>query len=364
MRQNKKRLELVIKYIAVCTVLCIMAMSKMTLKVMAAPAADSQKQENQALDSQDICYTAFGDSIPNGYNSDRESEIVSYPSLIAEELKTLSKKETELSNFSRNGLTTTKLNSQILTDGQVIESLSKADLVTVTIGANDLMNQFKKVAQEILNSDQKFYNVDAALKALQDGISANPLLLVKVVGAIGGWDYASFEKQWIEAIDTITMYKPENCQLVVTTIYNPVGKMELPGTLNAVVENVIGKMNNIIVDHAEEKGYKVAELYDSGIGDYTQPDGLHPSQTGQNLIKELIENQLDIEQVTGPIADEEAQKEAKETAARAKAAKEEKEKQRAADRNKKIAIGLTALVLLCMCFFIFRKRRKKIQISG
>lgn len=353
MRQNKKRHKKLTGYIAVIIFIFPLMLSGKPLHVNAAP------DEQDSLES--ICYTAFGDSIAKGYSADRENEIVEYPSLIAEDLTTLSKKEVQLSNFAKNGLTTTKLNSAVLTDEQVLESLGKAGLVTLTIGANDLMNEFKKVASEILNNNQKFYNVDSALTALQEGISANPLLLVKVVGAIGGWDYASFEEQWDQAVDTINMRKPSGCQFVVTTIYNPVSKMELPGTLNAVVESIIGKMNGIIEDGAEEGGYQVADLYDSGIGDYTQSDGLHPNQMGQGLIKELIENQLDIEKVTGPINDEEARKEAAETAARAEAAREEKAAKKAEDnRNKVFFILLANAMFFGTLICLYRHRRKKL----
>ncbi len=352
MRQNKNRHKKLTGYIAAIILIFSLLLSGKALPIHASP------EENNSSES--IGYTAFGDSIAKGYSADQENEIVNYPSLIAEDLASLSKKEVDLSNYAKNGLTTTKLNSVILTDGQVLESLEKADLVTLTIGANDLMNQFKKVASEILNNNQKFYNVDSALTALQDGISANPLLLVKVVGAIGGWDYASFEEQWDLAVGTINMHKPSDCQFVVTTIYNPVSKMELPGTLNAVVENIIGKMNQIIEDSAQEGGYQVADLYDSGISDYTQSDGLHPNQMGQGLIKELIENQLDIEQVTGPIIDEDARKEAAETAARAKTAREEKAQKKAEDnRNKLVFIVLANILFFGMLILLYRYRRSR-----
>ena len=155
-----------------------------------------------------------------------------------------------MAQHTKNGLTTTKLNETFLTQPEVQESLSDADIITLTIGANDLMNEFKKVSREILGSKTRYHTADEALLALQEGISANPLLLVDVITAITGWDYDSFEKQWILAVETIHNYRKPNSQMVVTTIYNPVENADLPDTLNSVVKNLITKMNEIIYEHA------------------------------------------------------------------------------------------------------------------
>ncbi len=39
-------------------------------------------------------------------------------------------------------------------------------------------------------------------------------------------------------MDTISSCKKEEAQIVVTNIYNPVKQMELPGTMNQVVEDI------------------------------------------------------------------------------------------------------------------------------
>lgn len=254
-------------------------------------------EESEAVEMQDVEipddgileYVALGDSISNGYSADPESEIISYPQLIAHDLEEMAGEDVELSKDTKNGLTTTKLNSVILKRKQVQESLQKADFVTVTIGANDLMNQFKKVSKEILNNNTKFSTANQALAALQDGIKANPLLLVKVVSAISNWDYTSFEDDWKLTMENIDSMRPKNSEMIVTTIYNPVESMELPGTLNSIVEGLISKMNDIIVSYADDYDYKVVELLDSGIGEKVQSDGLHPNQEGQQLICDLME---------------------------------------------------------------------------
>ena len=238
----------------------------------------------------------------------------------------------------------------------MIESLGKSDLITVTVGANDLMNEFKKVSQEILNNDASFHTVDEALSALEKGISLNPFLLVKVITAIGGWDYASFERQWIQALDTIGRYKAEGTPVVVTTIYNPLGKKELPGTLSAVVESIIRKMNEIMTENAKMYDYRVADLWNSEIGRHTQSDGLHPDQTGQDLIRDLIEEQIDVEAVSQA----ETETEAAPRAGRKTEAKE-RDKKETAERKRQtyIGIGILAANILAIGILTMAERKYK-----
>lgn len=288
-----------------------------------------------ALEDGEIGYVALGDSIPNGYCADGEPEMVNYPNLLVADLRELGGDCVEFSQFTKNGLSAKKMNKTMLQDEEVLSELETADVVTLTVGANDLMNEFKKVAREILNNEKKFHNVYEALDALQEGISENPLLLVKCAGTLGDWDYASFEKEWITAVETINEQRPEQSQFVVTTIYNPVEQMELPGTLNAVVEKVISKMNETIYGHAEEYDYQIVDLFDSGIGGCTQSDGLHPNQEGQDMIHNLIVGELDLDAFSNEKLNEaieeqkqkEMEKAAREALEKAKRAKTEKRKQ-------------------------------------
>lgn len=297
-------------------------------------SAEGKLSAGCALEDGEIGYVALGDSIPNGYCAAGEPEMVNYPNLLVSDLRGLGGDCVEFSQFTKNGLSAKKMNKTMLQDEEVLSELETADIVTLTVGANDLMNEFKKVAREILNNENKFHDVYEALDALQEGISENPLLLVKCAGALGDWDYASFEKEWIAAVETINEQRPGQSQFVVTTIYNPVEQMELPGTLNAVVEKVISKMNETIYDHAEEYDYRIVDLFDSGIGGCTQSDGLHPNQEGQELIRDLIVGELELDAFSteklNEAIEEQKQKEmeeaAREAMEKARRAKEEKRK--------------------------------------
>ena len=305
-----------------------------------------------------ICYVALGDSIPNGYYGKQEPEITGYPVLLAGDLQKISGRRVHLGQFTKNGLTTKKLNANMLAEPSVQEQIAQAELITLTIGANDLMNEFKKVSREILGDQTRFATADEALLALQDGIAENPLLLVSVATEIGGWDYVSFEEQWILIMENITACRKADAQMAVTTIYNPMEGRELPGTLNTVVEGVISGMNEIIEDHAQEYQYQVVDLFDSGIEEQTQSDGLHPNQTGQDMIRELIEYELDLDAFQSEETNEEIKKELEEAAAR-KA--EEAEQKRQQEQRKRIlhrvcGAGIVILIL-AGSLAVLRRRR-------
>ncbi len=335
--------------LSICIVLWI-------LPTLGVSAEDTGWQEEPALH-----YTALGDSIPNGYCAESTSELISYPSLIAEDLQTLNQTRTELAQYTKNGLTTAKLNETFLTQPEVQEALADADIITLTIGANDLMNEFKKVSREILDSQTKYRTADEALLALQEGISSNPLLLVDVVSAITGWDYDSFEEQWILAVETIHHFRKSDSQMVVTTIYNPVENAELPDTLNVVVKNLIAKMNGIIYGHSEDYNYQVVDLLNSDIAGHTQADGLHPDQQGQELIRNLIEAELNLQIVHIKEAVDDSQtKEAElakeRIAAEKKAARLREERLR---QKRLFRICMLAGSLLLIILIITGIRRKK-----
>ena len=323
--------------------------------------SDLQEEQEEIIDDGIWEYVALGDSISNGYSADPESEIISYPQLIANDVKEIAGEDVELARDTKNGLTTTKLNSVILQREDVQESLKKADFVTVTIGANDLMNQFKKVSREILNNNTRFLTANQAVEALQDGIKANPLLLVKVVSAISNWDYTSFEDQWKLAMENIDSMRPEGSEMVVTTIYNPTESMELPGTLNAIVEGLISKMNDIIISYADDYDYRVVELMDSGIGEKVQSDGLHPSQDGQQLICDLMEETAKsepFEEIKEYREEQEREKqEALEAAKRQKEQEEaEKKAQEEARERKKTAMSCVSLAVAVGLMALLKKK--------
>lgn len=255
--------------------------------ILAAALLVQQVMPVRAWDEVITC-TVLGDSIAKGYSSDKVNKIKCYGRIVTEQLAEENEAYFDYQNYAKNGLDTAGLNEKVLSRDTVKRNLNKSDIVLITMGSNDLLNEFKHVSQQILNSNTKFRSANQALSELQEGVKKNPLTILKIVDALSNWDYGSFETEWMKAMETVSQQKKENAQVIVTNIYNPVYNMELPGTLNKVVENIIGNMNSIIEKRASDYGYQVVDLFNSSIVAFVQGDGLHPSQEGQELIAGMV----------------------------------------------------------------------------
>lgn len=264
-----------------------------------ADTADSEAPEEIKEDEKPkwegdrIYCVALGDSIAKGYAGRGQEDLRSYTQLIADQVSEETGIAAECENFAKNGRDSARLNSEILSAEETLAALDRADIITLTIGANDLMQEFRKAAQEVLGTDRQFLSVYDAFNALQEGVEGNPLLIVKILDVLNNWDYAIFEEQWTTAMETIKEHRKDTAQLIVTNIYNPVGQIELPESMNDIVEDIILNMNQIMYDHAEEYDYRVVDLFDSEICEHTQEDGLHPNQEGQELIAGLAAEKID-----------------------------------------------------------------------
>jgi len=234
-----------------------------------------------------VTCTVLGDSIAKGYSSDKANKIDCYGRIVTERIAEENEIYFDYQNYAKKGLDTQSLNEKVLSRDTVKRNLNKSDLIFLTMGSNDLMNEFKKEAQEILNSNTKFRSAPQAMNELQEAVKKNPLLVLKIIDALSSWDY-----EWAAAMQTITQQKKDTAQIIVTNIYNPIYNMQLPGTMNKVVEDIIQNMNSIIEKRAEEFNYQVVDLFNSNIVAFVQGDGLHPSQEGQQLIAEMVYDKI------------------------------------------------------------------------
>lgn len=259
-------------------------------------ADDVQGQKKEDPENGEDGQTAYatlyvavlGDSIAKGYCADKSVEIVPYAELAAERIAGQEDRLYEVENFAKNGLDSVRLNAEILEQEEVRESIGRADIIFITVGSNDLLNECKNTVREILDIDTKFKSAEQALKVLEDAMAENPLLIVNIIAALGGWDYQSFLEEWKQMMTTVNGLRKEEAIVIVTNIYNPVENMELPSTMNGTAEDIIGNMNVIIEGYAGEYDYTVADVFSSGILEHVQADGLHPDQEGQELIADLV----------------------------------------------------------------------------
>ena len=237
---------------------------------------------------QDVHVTVLGDSIAKGYSDDENVVIEPYSSLAMKQMAAKEDFQYEITNYARNGLDSEGMNDKILSDEEVCDSVNRSDIIFVTVGSNDLLNECKSAVQEILDTDTKFKSAGEALKVLRESVAGNPLLVLKIIETLEQWDYQVFEANWIEMMNRISAMKKEDAWIMVTNIYNPVANLNVPSTMDRGVENVIRNMNQIIEKYAEEYDYQVADIFSSEVCAHVQPDGLHPDQTGQQIIADQI----------------------------------------------------------------------------
>lgn len=300
-----------------------------------------------------ISCAAFGDSIAKGYAGKGGDDLASYSELLMEMVSEETGIPSECVKYAKNGLDSAGLNSVIFSTEEALADMERADIITLTIGANDLMQEFRRAAQEVLGTERTFGSAYDAMDALMEGTSDNPFLIVKILDVLNNWDYESFEEQWVTAMETIAGHRKESAQLIVTNIYNPVSDFSLPESMNQIVEDIILNMNETMYQYAETYDYRVVDLFSSDICEYLQEDGLHPSQEGQELIAGLAFEKTDTGRFLG-----EPEKEIKE-----EARPERTVRQRFGLWNILgpvpfvIAAGVLLIVLIFVLRFVRKKRR-------
>ena len=193
------------------------------------PVFGTENTEETARPHQLYC-TVLGDSIAKGYTCDK-SWMENYGSLAAKEIAYSEGCRYIYHNYARTGLDTAGLNEKYLSKQDVQTNLSKADVIFITIGSNDLLNECKRVVQEILKTDTKFKSADEALASLKESVKKNP---------------------------------------------------------NKIVEDIIENMNAIIEKRAGKYDYEVADVYQSSVISHLQKDGVHPDSQGQQIIADLV----------------------------------------------------------------------------
>jgi lysophospholipase L1-like esterase len=234
-------------------------------------------------------YVALGDSIATGtyYTSTTNKRLnLSYVYYFTEFLKTKFN-QVNISNYSVDGHKTSDL-LQRLNNTQVIESVKTADLITITIGANNLLEAAKKKIFGIT------YGYD----------------FTRINWTVAEAGRAAFEKEWPLIVNRIKFLNP-NAEILALTPYNPYNSSDsLYTRVNGYLSNTSGNGINDIIINNKEMGYKVVDVY-TGLKSYSESNAMkeityfydsfrdpHPNVTGHKLIGQLhvsvFENPVEI----------------------------------------------------------------------
>ena len=203
-------------------------------------------------------YVALGDSIPAGYGLSTTAD--AYPALVGKEINYL------VSNLAESGDTTSDLISKLKT-ATYKNKLSKASLVTISIGGNDLMGSLDNILTLLYGE-----------AAVVDGIYAKSLANLRTICSL------------------VLSSVPSNCIILFENIYNPYESM---GSIGKTIGDRIERQNQQIKTVCDErKGITFVDVtsmngnpdnFNAGKGStLMEMIDCHPTKAGHRVLADLI----------------------------------------------------------------------------
>lgn len=214
-------------------------------------------------------YVALGDSIAYGYGlANRETE--SYPNMIREKYNI---SESNFQNLSIPGMTCTEFYQKIQEEDYT-NVISNADLLTISIGSNELLGLVTKAVSEVTGVPEDSANfVEEAQNVF---LNANMLeklnMLTEIYNMFTSEEMKlqieasinAYRDNWIKSIQYIKQINPD-ITIVATEFYNPYYEISLGSyDLGGFVDENIQKLNEILINSSNsETEYKIAKIYDA-----------------------------------------------------------------------------------------------------
>lgn len=213
-------------------------------------------------------YVALGDSIAAGYGLSDIRE--SYPSLLADKLGA------DNVNLAKNGRTSNGLLTQIhaLSDSDR-EAISKAELITISIGGNDL-----------IGSDNRIFVLSEALISVLSGDYTMSETLQNV--------YNILKENLIDTISALKQINPD-AVILLQTLYNPyLSGNYTYGSYNVgeLLDPYVNKLNEIYTEvYNTIEGFSIVDVASvmNGVPEYFYNTfDIHPTAAGHRIIADII----------------------------------------------------------------------------
>ena len=268
-------------------------------------------------------YVALGDSITTGYGLD---EAQSFAEQIAEQ-----EGYTLNDSLASDGATSTDLLEVVRSEANA-DTLKNADLITITIGGNDLMDALYAYLADAYNTQNSTDITAEDVKASLAGtLSEIPQVAMLRFAASKIPDFpnstaantalSTFATNFSSIISAIKAAN-STAQLIVVNQYNPYGHLTTgTGVLSldlSAIDTAVRALNTVISSSAESADYTVADVYTKFEQAENNPCNasvsltsinldFHPNATGHGLIADTISALLMDEggsedpEVSGPI---------------------------------------------------------------
>lgn len=274
----------------------------------------------KASEADTVKYVALGDSITRGYGLGAP-ETEAFPALISAE------KRYSLINHGADGATSENLLVS-LEDPQTAEDVESADVITITIGGNDLMGALYSYIADAWNTA----NPNETKKGEEDIKTAfeekDLSMLTFALGVIDGFAKSSvagqavsdFTKNFGQIIAAVRAANPD-VLLFVATQYNPYKWLPDQCTdkyhddvvkIADAFDTGVSVLNSVIASGAESGAYVAVGVYDAfnasdvnlskakysstSLGPVVIPSvdlDFHPNTEGHQVIAEAVEKSID-----------------------------------------------------------------------
>lgn len=261
-----------------------------------------------AQSGEGICYVALGDSISSGYGLEEEAQ--RFTQQVAYE------NGYTLISLAQNGETSQTL-LQRLQAPEAMEAVAQADVITMTIGGNDLMHALYVylVDRYQASNPDASPTVDEMQEALMGG---DMTMLTFAMGEIQGFSASEQEQEALEqysdnltqVLTTMRMANPEAC-LVLVNQYNPYSYLlrefsKYSPLAHAAqdIEQAFGSgvtaLNETIARVGEQKGCSVVDVYtafedaqenpcNAAVSAFAKVNlDFHPNAYGHRLIAQAV----------------------------------------------------------------------------
>lgn len=205
----------------------------------------------------DLDIVAIGDSLTQGVGD--ETNNGGYVGILEDTLNSGDQK-ISIENFGKRGNRTDQLLKR-MEEPEISSSLENADVILVTIGANDIMkvvkNNFADLQYEPFEQEQK--NYEERLRTIfENMLEKNPDAEIYLVGF-----YNPFES-YFEDVEELTR----------------------------IIENWNSTSRAITLEYEEVSYIPVQDLFQAGESQYFSEDNFHPNQRGYRVIAERVFNYI------------------------------------------------------------------------
>lgn len=201
----------------------------------------------------DLEIVAIGDSLTQGVGD--ETDNGGYVGILENTLNESTQK-VHIENFGKRGNRTDQLLKR-LEEPKIAASLANADVILVTIGANDIM----KVVKENISNLQ--YEPFAE-------------------------EQKAYEDRLREIFDKMTEYNPE-ADIYLLGFFNPFESyFEHVNELKQIIDNWNSTSRAVTQDYEQVTYIPVQDLFSAGESRYFSEDNFHPNQMGYREIAERV----------------------------------------------------------------------------